>query len=188
MCRRYLLLCYCLALGVLKQLLDDVLVKLLAGTDSGTIAGILCQPADAIKCNRICDWRYNILGAQTELGNPWLLGRWIINLQSTSVNTKTTHVRGCFETVDRASEKATTHHNLNCFTALFPGPPRWAGARRELLDFMVQRKINRNRGRHTDHPAGYHYIQTNQCPPPPSPIFFTGRIPFLPPNQQRQSP
>jgi len=42
----------------------------------------------------------------------------------------------------------------NHFTALFPGPPRWAGARRELLDFMVQGKINRSR--HTDHPSGRH--------------------------------
>ena len=41
---------------------------------------------------------------------------------------------------------------------------------RELLDFMVQGKINR--GRHTDHPAGCHSIRTNQCPPPPSPIFY----------------
>jgi len=60
-----------------------------------------------------------------------------------------------------------------------------SGARRELLGFMVQGKINR--GRHTDHLDGCHSIQTNQCPPPPSPIFFTGRMPFLPPNQQRQS-
>jgi len=44
-----------------------------------------------------------------------------------------------------------------------------------------------NRGRHTDHPAGRHSIRTNQCPPLPSPIFFTGRMPFLPPNQQHQS-
>ena len=58
-------------------------------------------------------------------------------------------------------------HNHNHFTALFPGPPGWAGARRELLDFMVQGKINR--GRHTDHPAGRHSIWTNQCPLPPSP-------------------
>jgi len=75
------------------------------------------------------------------------------------------------------------HHHDNCFTALFPGPP---GARKELLDFMVQGKINR--GRHSDHPAGRHSIWTNQCPPPPlPPMFFTGRIPFLPPNQQCQS-
>ena len=41
---------------------------------------------------------------------------------------------------------------------------------------------------HTDHLAGCHSIQINQCPPPPSPPhFFTGRMPFLPPNQQCQS-
>jgi len=34
---------------------------------------------------------------------------------------------------------------------------------------------------------GRHSIRTKPCPPPPSPIFFTGRIPFLPPNQQCQS-
>jgi len=56
------------------------------------------------------------------------------------------------------------------FTALFPAPPGWAGARRKLLDFMVQGKTKR--GRHTNHPAGCHSIWTNQCPPPPSPIFY----------------
>jgi len=61
----------------------------------------------------------------------------------------------------------TNHHNR--FTALFRGPPEWASTRRELLDFMLQGKINS--GRHTDHPAGRHCIQTNQCPPLPSPIF-----------------
>jgi len=67
------------------------------------------------------------------------------------------------------------------FYSLFPGPPGWAGARRELLDFMVHGKINRRR--HTDHPDGRHSIQTsNQCPPPPSPIFFTGWMPVLPPS------
>ena len=50
---------------------------------------------------------------------------------------------------------------------------------------MVQGKINR--GRHTDHPAGRHSIQTKQCPPPPSLHFFTGHMPFLPPKQQCQS-
>jgi len=64
---------------------------------------------------------------------------------------------------------APPHHH-NHFTALFPGPPGWAGTRRELLDFMVQGKINR--GRHINHPAGRHSIRTNQCPPPPSPHIF----------------
>jgi len=57
--------------------------------------------------------------------------------------------------------KTTTPHH-NRFTALFPG--------RELLDFIVQGKINR--GRYTDNSSGRHSIRTNQCPPPPSPHFF----------------
>jgi len=35
----------------------------------------------------------------------------------------------------------------------------------------------------TNHSARRHSIRTNQCPPPPSPPFFTGWIPFLPRNQ-----
>ena len=64
-----------------------------------------------------------------------------------------------------------THtHAHNHFTALFPGPSGSAGARRERIDFMVQGKINR--GKYTDHPAGRHSIRSNQCPPPPSCIFY----------------
>ena len=70
---------------------------------------------------------------------------------------------------------ATTPPHHNRFTALFPGSPRWASARRELLDYMVQGKINR--GRYTDHLAGRHSIRTNQCLPPPSPIFLQARCP-----------
>ena len=68
----------------------------------------------------------------------------------------------------RPWNKLSSTHNR--FTVLFLGPPRWAIARTELLDFMVQGMINR--GRHTDHLAGRHSIRTNQCPTPPSPIFF----------------
>jgi len=56
-----------------------------------------------------------------------------------------------------------------------PGPPGLAGARRKLLDFMVQGKINR--GRHTDHPAGRHSIRTNQYPPPLSLHFLQAGCP-----------
>jgi len=62
-----------------------------------------------------------------------------------------------------------SHSYHNRFMALFPGPPGWADARRELLDFMLQGKINR--GRHTSHLAGRHSIRTKQCPPP-SPHFL----------------
>jgi len=44
-----------------------------------------------------------------------------------------------------------------------------------------------NRGRHTNHPVGHHSIRTKQCPRPSSPPFFTGRMLFLPSNQQCQS-
>jgi len=64
----------------------------------------------------------------------------------------------------------TTTLYYNHFTALFPEPPGWDDTRRELLDFIVQGKINR--GRHTDHPAGRHSFGTNQCSPPPSPPHF----------------
>ena len=62
------------------------------------------------------------------------------------------------------------HTTAQPFYGPFPGPPGCASAGKELLDFMVQGKINR--GRHTDHPAGRHSIRTNQCPPPPSPHIF----------------
>jgi len=72
-------------------------------------------------------------------------------------------------------------HTHNRFTSLFLGPPRWAGATRELLDFIVQGKINR--GRHTEHPARCHSIRTNQCPPPPSTIPHFYRPDALPAAQ-----
>jgi len=72
-------------------------------------------------------------------------------------------------------------HHHNRFTALFPGPHTgWAGARRELLDFVVQGKINR--GRHTNHPAGCHSIRTKQCPPPPFPHFLQAECPSCRPT------
>jgi len=81
-----------------------------------------------------------------------------------------------------------THKHTTVLWPFFPGLPGWAGARRELLDFVVQGKINMiNRGRHNDHLAGRHSIWTNQCPPPPSPHIFRGRMPFLLLSQQCQS-
>ena len=72
------------------------------------------------------------------------------------------------------------------FYGPFPGPPRWAGARK-LLDFMVQGKING--GRHTDHLDGRHSIRTsNQCPPPPSPHFLQAVCPSCRPTNSVKAP
>ena len=80
-------------------------------------------------------------------------------------------------------ERLLHNHHHNHFTALFPGPPRWAGARRELLDSMVQGKINRDTStiRLGTTPSGLSNAHLHHPP------FFTGRMPFLPPNQQSQS-
>jgi len=95
--------------------------------------------------------------------------------------------RVCLSYINFGSSKVSTvfrqcdfYHHHNHFTALFPGPPGWASARRALLDFMAQGKINR--GRHTDHPAGRHSIRTNQCPPPPSPHFLQAGCPSCCPS------
>jgi len=71
------------------------------------------------------------------------------------------------------------------FMAPFLWPSGWAGARRELLDFMVQGKINR--GRHTDHLAESYSIWTNHYPPPPSPIFYRPEaLPAMQPTVSKQ--
>ena len=83
-------------------------------------------------------------------------------------------------TVNRWS--STVQHTHNRFMALFLGPPWSAGARREPLDIMRQGKINR--GTHTvwlgATPSRLISAHLHQTPT------FTGRMPFLPPNQQCQ--
>jgi len=55
---------------------------------------------------------------------------------------------------------------------LFPGLPRWAGARRNPLDFYGAREDNR--GRNTNHPASRQSNQTNQRPTSAIPDFYAG--------------
>jgi len=86
---------------------------------------------------------------------------WVVGV-SASVNLPLHHKVQKFSsgTGSHGSSWKHTHtHTHHRFTAHFQGPPGLAGARRELLDFMVQGKINR--GRHADHPAGCHSIRTN---------------------------
>jgi len=85
----------------------------------------------------------------------------------------------------RLTQTVLENHHHNHFMALFPGPPGWDGARRELLDFMVQGKINR--GRHIDHPAGCHSIRSNQFLPPPFPHIFTGQMPSCRPTNSTKA-
>ena len=79
----------------------------------------------------------------------------------------------------------TTPHHHNRFTALFPGPTGWAGARRELLTLWCKGRLTEGDTstiRLGTTPSGLSSA-TSTIPP----LFFTGRMPFLPPNQQCQS-
>jgi len=69
------------------------------------------------------------------------------------------------------SMQLVLNHNHNHFTTHFLGPPGWAGARRNLLDFMVLERITT--GSHTDNPSGH--ISN----PPPSIPPFLCQMPFL---------
>ena len=81
-----------------------------------------------------------------------------------------------------------THtHTHTCLTVLFPGLPGWAGTRKvkPIWILLKQETLSGNgiswaicksasRSRQITMPVPHH-------------SFFTGRMPFLPPNQQRQS-
>jgi len=121
------------------------------------------------------------LAVWSETGKPVSSWRHCGPTQQTQRNSTLTQ---CINQVIRWNMTTTTQQP---FTALFLGSPGWASARREPLDFTVQGRINRGRHTPTDRPAGRHSIRTKQCPPPSFPHFFTGRMPFLLPNQQCQS-
>jgi len=89
----------------------------------------------------------------------WSTGKWYRLTGCHLWPGRTTYPPSSVETLT-----TTTHTTV---LRLFPGPPRWASARRKLPDFVVQGKINR--GRHRDYPAGRNSIRTNQCPLPSSP-------------------
>jgi len=64
------------------------------------------------------------------------------------------------------------------FTALFLGPPGWAGARRELLDFMVRGKINMGRHR----PSGWVPLHPDWVPTSTVPHFLQAGCPSCSPT------
>ena len=64
----------------------------------------------------------------------------------------------------------TNHRTTTILWPFFWDHPGEPVPEENFWTFMVQVKINR--GKHTDPPAGRNSIWTNQCPPPPSPIFY----------------
>jgi len=90
-------------------------------------------------------------------------------------------------TVNRRKQETASialyHHHNHTTTILRPFYRDYPG------ETVPEEKLLINRGRHTDHPAGRHFIWTNQCPPPPSP-FLQARCPSCRPSnsvkQRRQ--
>ena len=78
-------------------------------------------------------------------------------------------------------------HTHTCLTALFPGLPGWAGTRKVKPIWILLKQ-------ETVSGSGISWAICKSAPcsrqtttPAPHTLFFTGRMPFLPPNQQCQS-
>jgi len=71
--------------------------------------------------------------------------------------------------IDKLSDYHHHHHTTTVLRPFFRDHPGEL-VPEENFGTLWWGKINR--GRHTDHQAGRHSIQTNQCPPPPSPHFL----------------
>ena len=82
------------------------------------------------------------------------------------------------------------HNNTHTrLTALCPGLPGWAGTRKvKAIWILLKQETVSSSGIRSDickSAPRSRQITINHASTPPS--FFTGRMPFLPPNQQRQS-
>jgi len=81
--------------------------------------------------------------------------------------------------------KLTSHYTTNAhtrLTALFPGLPRRAGTRKvKPIWIFLKQEIVSGSG------ISWASLQTDNHASTLPLSFFTGRMPFLPPNQQRQS-
>ena len=90
-------------------------------------------------------------------------------------------------TITRAMFHCTIH--THCLTALFPGLPGWAGTRKVKpnLDFTEARDSEWQWHQLGHMQVCISLLTDNHASTTPLQSFFTGRMPFLPPNQQRQS-
>ena len=89
---------------------------------------------------------------------------------------------------ENATPEKILHTHTQPFNGLLSGTTRVGRYQRNIIilqDFCGTGGDNGGRG--TGSPCGRHPIRTNDTPTPTTPHVFTGRMPFLPPNQQRQS-
>ena len=81
-----------------------------------------------------------------------------------------------------------SNHTHTRLTALFPGPPGWAGTRKvKPIWILLKQETVSGSGISWAICKSAPRSRQITMPVPHHSKFFTGRMPFLPPNQQRQS-
>ena len=79
-------------------------------------------------------------------------------------------------------------HTHTRLTALFPGLPRWASTRKvKPIWILLKQETLSGSGISWAICTSLHLAPDRQPHQHPTTLFFTGRMPFLPPNQQHQS-
>jgi len=118
------------------------------------------------KANVACNFNYLIKAERLFSGS-----------QAVNIYRKTGNILEMVRDVATLLLLTTNTTPYNRFMALFPRPPRWAGARTKLL--LVFMELGRiTKGRHTENPVGHHSMRTNQQSTSINPPFLHW-MPFL---------
>jgi len=115
----------------------------------------------------------------------WFLSRFKGNATGQTLQKDTTFqiiIGKIFYTL--CQTRTRTHTRL---TALFPGLPGWASTRKLKPIWISLKQESEWKWHQLGHMQVCTSLQTDNHASTPPLSFFTGRMPFLPPNQQRQS-
>ena len=134
------------------------------------------------RCRCQSEWTQNL---------PWL--QWLNTAADCPVARPCCHPHNTTQqsTVypDSLLTKHTRTHTHTRLTALCPGIPGWAGTRKvkPIWILLKQETVSGRQWHPLGHMQVWTSLQTDNHASTPPLSFFTGRMPFLPPNQQRQS-
>ena len=150
----------------------------------------VAQPTEEIKQGKSClclrSWRLYSWSGRLY----WRLLGWVFSCSTDWHHLTLPYLLCHFTTTTQQPRCLTdhTHTHTHPFKALFPGLPGWAGTRKvKPIWILLQQETvsgsdinwaickSASRSRQITMPVPHHSS------------FFTGRMPFLPPNQQRQS-
>ena len=159
-------------------IVGDTRINVISPVDiDADIANLFREMLIHVLVNIIFDW-LSVLSNYRTFGDNWSLldGMAVAHL------TVSEHLK---ELKALVSIKLCAHitHTHAHLTALFPGLPRWAGTRKVKPIWILLKQ-------ETVSGSGFSWAICSRqitMPEPHHSVFFTGRMPFLPPNQQHQS-